>query len=222
MSYYQQPRGSNLSPHSPQYFTYSKHPEIQETTRFQQITISRSPPPTNFSPHGTSKRPQPFPTIAHTGMMGSPQQPLNFGQQTTDYYQQPMNNYQHHSRPAFYYQDVSNHHEEPTSHYQYPKNYFQHERPDLSQSPVSPFQQTAVSPFQQTAVSNQPLQTSPVTRSGQNYAALQSELLRKGSRFTDKDFPPNDSSLYMPGTSFRDRYSGTIIWKRASVSICSE
>ncbi|RUS90532.1 hypothetical protein EGW08_001709 [Elysia chlorotica] len=249
MSYYQQPRAStsSISPHSAQYFTYSKHPEIQETTRFQQITISRSPRALNFSHNGISKHPQHSPNTLHSHhsqhilqphhspniaqptITVSQQQPVNFHQEPPYHYQQPTSLYRvppsshpsHLKPPPYNYQEASNHHhKDPTSHYQYPKNYINHVPSQPARSPVGPYhQQTPQSPVnlyqQQTAVSNEPPQTSPVLRSGQNYATLQRELLRKGSRFTDKDFPPTDSSLYMSSTALRDRYSGNIIWRRA-------
>ncbi|GFS18077.1 calpain-9 [Elysia marginata] len=242
MSYYHQstthlqPRGSNQSPHSPQFFTYSKHPgEIQETSRFQQITISHnapSPQPANFSHHGTltSKRPQTSPSH-----LQSPSINHHYQQQHVNHYQQPVNHHTHQPNSSHYqypsshnqhsaanhYQELPNqshyqqprshsYQEEPTSHYQYPKNYYNESQTLNLQSPLP------TSPYHHTAVSDQPLQTTPVVRSGQDYASLQKELLRKGTLFTDRDFPPTDSSLYMPGSSIRDRYSGNLIWKRAS------
>ena len=229
MSYYQQPRGSTQSPHSPKYFTYSKHPDMQETTRFQQLTISHnspSPHPANFQQHGSSKQSQLSPNHIQSPASLShlqQQQPESYYQQPPNHYQQPVNHYQypqnHNHQSTNHFQEIPVHYQQPRHHYQQPTSTSHYQQPKTYPEPGPINHSPApVSPFQHTAVSDQPLQTTPVLKSGQTYASLQRELLRKGTLFTDNDFPPNDSSLYLPGSGIRDRYSGNLIWKRPGVS----
>ncbi|GFO38688.1 calpain-9 [Plakobranchus ocellatus] len=140
---------------------------------------------TNRLQHITVTHPQPPANIYHEATLQRSPQPVNYFQQGTIMSSSPQ----------------------PTNHYQQPVKDYQPDFANHSDYPTGP-------PYQQTAVSPEPLQTTPVVRSGQDYASLQNDLLRRRALFTDPKFPPNNSSLYMSTGSFGDRFSGNVIWKR--------